>query len=96
MKHLEEQALDCHATANLTLSDSLKEPELFVTIGSPQPRIIHSAGPESSSSSFDNRELPSMSIELEPNKLRALLEQRRVLQERKVLSDTLLDPTVSD
>jgi len=90
MKHLEEQALDCHATANLTLSDSLKEPELFLTIGSPQPRNIHSARPESSSS-FDNSELASVSIEFEPNKLRALLEKRRVLQEDKVLSDTILD-----
>jgi hypothetical protein len=33
-----------------------------------------------------------VSIELEPNELRALFEKRRLLQENKVFSDTLLDP----
>jgi hypothetical protein len=47
---------------------------------------------ESSAPSFDNRELASIGIELEPDKLRALLEKRRVLQDREVFSDTLLDP----
>jgi hypothetical protein len=33
-----------------------------------------------------------MGIEFEPNELRALLEKRRVLQEREVFSDTFFDP----
>jgi hypothetical protein len=34
-----------------------------------------------------------VSIELEPNELRALLEKRRILEEHEVFFDTLFDAT---